>query len=207
MSDARHESKTRLLDAAMQVIRSRGYTATRLEDVCEVAGLTKGSFFHHFKGKEDLALATIAYWNEVTEGAFAAAPHRGLADPVDRLLGYVNLRKAMLRGELPDFTCLIGTMVQEVYDTHPAIRDAGERSLAAHAAVLEADIAEALAARGVETGGSAGGLARHMIAVIQGSFILAKARREPGVVGESLDHLDRYLRLVFHRPEAPGAVQ
>ncbi len=58
-----HESKRKLLDAAMHVIRSKGYTATRVEDVCEEAGLTKGSFFHHFKSKEELAVAAAEYWS------------------------------------------------------------------------------------------------------------------------------------------------
>ena len=62
MVEARHESKTKLLDAALGVIRAKGYSATRIEDICEAAGLTKGSFFHHFKGKEELALAAAEHW-------------------------------------------------------------------------------------------------------------------------------------------------
>src|ERR1700677_702632 len=117
-AEARHESKTRLLQAALHVIRAKGYSATRVEDICEAAGLTKGSFFHHFDSKEALALAAADYWNEITGGTFASAPYRDHADPLDRLLAYVDFRKYLLHGDLPDFTCLVGTMVQEVYDTH-----------------------------------------------------------------------------------------
>jgi len=52
-----HESKTKLLEATIKVVRSKGYAATRIEDVCAEAALTKGSFFHHFKSKEELAVA------------------------------------------------------------------------------------------------------------------------------------------------------
>src|SRR5262245_16381612 len=45
------DSRTRLLDAAMQVIRARGYSGTTVDDICAAAGLTKGAFFHHFKSK------------------------------------------------------------------------------------------------------------------------------------------------------------
>src|SRR5260221_9454931 len=38
----RHDSKTRILDAAMHVIRSKGYSAATIDDVCAAAGLTKG---------------------------------------------------------------------------------------------------------------------------------------------------------------------
>ena len=118
-AEPRHASKTRLLDAALNVIRAKGYGATRVEDVCEAAGLTKGSFFHHFKSKDELAIASAEHWSEVTDVLFAQAPYQRHADPLDRLLGYVDFRRSILTGDLAGFTCLLGTMVQEVYDTHP----------------------------------------------------------------------------------------
>jgi len=63
-----HESKTKLLAAALNVIRAKGYAATTVDDICHAAGLTKGSFFHHFKSKDDLALSAAAYWGVMTEG-------------------------------------------------------------------------------------------------------------------------------------------
>jgi AcrR family transcriptional regulator len=43
-----------LLDAAFRVFATRGYRATRLEQVAEAAGVTKGAIYHYFQGKEDL---------------------------------------------------------------------------------------------------------------------------------------------------------
>jgi TetR/AcrR family transcriptional repressor of nem operon len=63
-----HESKTKLLNAALNVIRGKGYAATTVDDICHSAGVTKGSFFHHFKSKDELALAAVAHWGEMTEG-------------------------------------------------------------------------------------------------------------------------------------------
>ena len=57
MTEAEHESRAKLLDAAVSVIRAKGYSAARVDDICAAAGLTKGSFFHHFASKEELALA------------------------------------------------------------------------------------------------------------------------------------------------------
>jgi TetR/AcrR family transcriptional repressor of nem operon len=193
-----HESKTKILNAALHVIRAKGYTATRIEDLCEAAGLTKGSFFHHFSSKEELALAAAEHWNTVTGGLFASAPYRRLVDPLDRLLAYVDFRKAILQGELPDFTCFVGTMVQEVYGTHPPIRQACEQSIGGHAATLEPDIAEAIRQRGIAADWSPRSLALYIQAVIQGAFILAKAQDGPEVAAACLDHLRRYLELLFN---------
>ena len=202
-TETRHESKTRLLNAAVDVIRAKGYSATRIEDVCEAADLTKGSFFHHFDSKEALALAAADYWIEDTGALFASAPYHAPADPLDRLLAYVDFRKALLKGELAEFTCLIGTMVQEVYDTHPAICDACNRSISEHAATLVPDIEEAIRRRDMHPDWTAESLALYTQATIQGAFILAKAKHNREVAAASIDHLRRYLELLFN--QRPGA--
>jgi TetR/AcrR family transcriptional repressor of nem operon len=200
--ETRHESKTRLLQAALAVIRAKGYSATRIEDVCEAAGLTKGSFFHHFDTKEELAIAAADYWSEITSALFAAAPYHTPVDPLQRVLAYVDFRKALLQGELPEFTCLVGTMTQEVYDTHPAIRKACEQSISGHAATLVPDIEEAMQRHGVHGAWTAESLALYTQATIQGAFILAKAKHNSTIAADCIDHLHRYIELLFAQPKA-----
>ncbi|MDE2450059.1 MAG: TetR/AcrR family transcriptional regulator [Gammaproteobacteria bacterium] len=192
-----HESKTKLLDAALKVVRTKGYNATRIEDICAEAGLTKGSFFHHFKSKDELALAAMAHYDSLSDALFASAPYHDAADPLSRLISYVEFRKAILRGDLPDFTCFAGTIVQEAYRTHPDLAAAGERSIVGHAKVLEADVRAAMREHGIRRTWTAKSLTLYMQAVIQGSLILAKATGSAKVAAESLDHLRRYLELLF----------
>jgi TetR/AcrR family transcriptional repressor of nem operon len=199
MVDKGHESKIKFLDAAMHIIRVKGYAATRIEDICDEAGLTKGSFFHHFSSKEELAIATAGHWGEVTGGLFITAPFKKLADPLDRLLAYVDFRKAILQGEVADFTCLAGTMVQEVYETNPAIRDACDKSISDHAATVEVDIAAAMQKYGIVAEWTAESLALYTQAVLQGAFVLAKAKGGSKVAAASIDHLRLYLEMLFPR--------
>jgi TetR/AcrR family transcriptional regulator, transcriptional repressor for nem operon len=196
-TEQQHDSKTKFLNAALDVIRAKGYNASRVEDVCEAAGLTKGSFFHHFSSKEDLVLEAAEHWNAMTGGFFANAPYHSAGGALERLLAYVDFRKSLLRGELPDYTCFVGTMVQEVYGTHPSIREACEQSISGHAATLEGDIAEAVEQHGVHGEWTARSLALYTQAVIQGAFILAKAKGGPEVAVDCLDHLRRYIEMLF----------
>jgi TetR/AcrR family transcriptional repressor of nem operon len=195
--DMQPDSKSRLLDAALKVVRTKGYTATRIEDLCAEAGVTKGSFFHHFKSKDDLMLAAVAHWDAVTGGLFARAPYHDLADPLDRLLAYLEFRKELLAGDLPDFTCFAGMITQEAYETRPEIVAACARNIAGHARTLETDIREAMRKYGVNADWSAESLALHTQAVLQGAFVLAKAKGGASIAADSIDHLHRYLTLLF----------
>jgi TetR/AcrR family transcriptional regulator, transcriptional repressor for nem operon len=198
-AEIKSDSKTRILDASLHVIRAKGYSATRVEDICEAAGLTKGGFFHHFKSKEELAIAAAEHFAAMAESIFSEAPYRRVTDPLDRLLGYVDFRKAILQGELPDYTCLLGTMVQETYETHPLIRKVCDRCISAHAATLAGDIEAAVRKYGLTPEWTVESLAYYMQSVIQGAFILAKAQHSPEVAADCLDHLRRYLERLFHR--------
>ncbi|QMW23228.1 TetR/AcrR family transcriptional regulator [Sandaracinobacteroides saxicola] len=196
----RRDGRTALLDAALKVIRRQGYAGTTVDDLCREAGVTKGAFFHHFASKEALAVAAAGHWSETTGGFFTAAPYHDHPDPLDRVLGYIDFRRAILQGEVPDFTCLVGTMVQETYSTAPAIRDASAASITGHAATLVPDITAAMAERGLRGGWTAESLALHMQAVLQGAFILAKATGDAAIAAASVDHLRRYVELLFKTP-------
>jgi TetR/AcrR family transcriptional regulator, transcriptional repressor for nem operon len=190
-------SRIKLLNAALGVIRAKGYTATSVDELCAAAGVSKGAFFHNFASKEVLAVEAANHWSEVTGGLFAEASYHGRADPLDRVMGYLDLRAEMLDGPVEEFTCLVGTMVQEAFGSSDAIRAACEDSITGHAQKLESDISEALAARAI-TGVSARGLALHSQAVLQGAFILAKATGGPDVARESVAHLKRYFEMLFN---------
>jgi TetR/AcrR family transcriptional regulator, transcriptional repressor for nem operon len=189
--------RQKLLDAALSLIREKGYSSTSVDELCTQAGVTKGAFFHHFKSKDALAVAAANHWSEITGVIFETAPYHHHSDPLDRVLGYLDFRKAILKGEIAEFTCLVGTMVQEIYGTNPDIRAACEASISGHAAKVEADIAEAMKRYRIRASWTAESLALHTQAVLQGAFIMAKAKGGATIAAASIDHLHRYIELLF----------
>jgi TetR/AcrR family transcriptional repressor of nem operon len=146
-------------------------------------------------------VAAANRWSELSSAFFRTAPYQKHRDPLDRLLSYLDFRKSLLKGEAAEFSCLAGTMVQEVYGTHAEIREACDASINGHVATLELDIAEAMKLYGVRAKWSAQSLALYTQTVLQGAFILAKAKGGPDVAVASIDHLRRYIELLFKTGE------
>ncbi len=197
----RRTARDKLLDAALGLVREKGYAAMTVDELCGRAEVTKGGFFHHFASKEALGVAVAEHWSALTAGLFEQAPYHAPADPVDRVLAYVDFRRDLLQGELPEFTCVVGTMVQEVFETNPPIREACAASIFDHARTLEPDIQAAMDAHGICGPWTAASLARHTQAVLQGAFVLAKAHGDASVAVESAKHLRHYIELLFRPSE------
>ena len=200
MAPRSHKSsaKTKILDAALMVIRAKGYAATTVDDLCAASNVTKGAFFHHFESKDDMAVAAAEHWSKVTGELFEAATYHGHADPLERVLGYLDFRKQLITGDVAEFTCLVGTMVQETFESSPAIRAACEASISGHAAKIETDIAKAMRQRGLRANWTAKSLALYTQAVLQGAFILAKSKDDAKIAAASIDHLRRYIEYLFN---------
>lgn len=194
---ARGDARVALLDAAIMLVRRQGWAATSIDQLCRAAGVTKGAFFHHFQSKEALGVAAAQRWTEVTTPLFANAAYNQQADPLDRILGYLDFRSAIVQGPPEAFTCFAGTTVQEAFALSEAIRSACGECITEHAARLAADFEAALRKYRPREPVSAQSLALYTQAVLQGGFVLAKAKGDAGPLLDAITHLKRYLQLLF----------
>ena len=191
-------ARDKLIAAAISTVRYRGFSATSVDEICQAAGVTKGAFFHHFASKEALAVAAAGAWTDMAEQRIFTLPDwTRLADPLERLLGHIDFRLSMLDGPAEDYTCFVGTMVQESYNSSDPIRAACDASIRAYAVRLSEDIQQAIDTHGIAEGVTAFSLSYHIQAVLQGAFILAKANGHPVIARDSVMHLKRYVAMLF----------
>jgi TetR/AcrR family transcriptional regulator, transcriptional repressor for nem operon len=194
----RGDARPRLLEAARDMIRERGYAATTIDELCRTAGVTKGAFFHHFSSKDALGVAVAEHWLEIIDQWFSNAPYHSEEDPAERLLSYVRFRIAILDRSVEAFSCLVGAMASEVYRSHPAIREACARTIEAHALGFEPVIAAAMEARRMkDVAFTPKSLAMFIHGTLQGAFVLAKATDGAEVARRNIEHLERYLTMLF----------
>src|SRR5262249_12169344 len=189
-------TKQKLLAAATELMLTKGYTDTSVDEICAAAELTKGSFFHYFDGKEELGRVLAERFTTMMREKFETAPFRSKKDPLERVFGYIDFlieksRSPMTKG------CLLGTFVQELSQTHPKIRSVCAAGFEGQADRLKQDLEEAKAKYVPRARWRSQSLAEHVLAVAQGAIILAKAKQDRKVIEESLEHVREYLKNIF----------
>ena len=184
-------AREKLIKAGIERIRTHGYAATTVDHICEDAGVTKGAFFHHFDSKEALAEACIRFWDERSVVFDAAAPYRAISDAGERLAAGLAFYGRMFSNPKVVTSCLVGTTVQEVADSHPRLREAARTCFGTVEVMFSGLISEAAVANGRTV--DAGGLARLWLAGIQGSLILFKASQDATTTSQNLEHLREYI--------------
>ena len=186
-----------LLDATLALVRRQGWAATSIDQLCRAAGVTKGAFFHHFVSKEALGVAAARHWGAVTAPLFAQADYHQHEDPLARVLGYLDFRAALAQGPLEQITCFAGTTVQESFASSDPIRIACGEAIFEHAQRLEEDIRAAIDRHPTTAHVTAQSLALHTQVVLQGGFVVAKARGNNQPLLDAIEHLKRYFMLLF----------
>lgn len=124
------ETRQRLVDATVQLMLRQGFAATTVDQICADAGLTKGSFFHHFESKEAIGRTAVEWWGHFGTSLYAPAWQNPEDDPRDQLHRLLEIMSGFTeRAEAGPCTCMVGMMSQELAQTHPAMRDECARQL------------------------------------------------------------------------------
>ena len=189
-------AREKLLETAQHLMLAKGYTATSVEEICEAANLTKGSFFHYFASKDDLGKAVLDRYVNTVFQAVQNAPFMKKSDPLQRLYGYIDFMIAVSKDPARRTSCLLGNFAQVLSDTHPEIRTQCAAHFNFWADMLKQELDAAKAAYKVK-GLDTGTLADHFIALFEGSLMLAKTRQDIEVIAKNLEHFKRYIKSIF----------
>jgi TetR/AcrR family transcriptional repressor of nem operon len=83
------DNRNKLMDAVLELIWTGSYGSTTIDDICDKAGVRKGSFYYYFDSKSDLALSAIEeQWKKVR--AECDSIFSPTVEPLDRLRGYFD---------------------------------------------------------------------------------------------------------------------
>jgi TetR/AcrR family transcriptional repressor of nem operon len=190
-------TKQRLIDAGVGLMRSRGFNATSLDDICAAAGVTKGGFFHYFKSKDEIARAAVIEFAEAKARHFQNAPFRKLADPLDRVFGRLDFAIESATATRMTKGCLIGMLAQEMSFTNPKLRRICRELFLRIGQDFEKDLAEAKAIHAPKAAFDPRNLAALYVTLVQGSIIMAKTADSNAVLVENLKQFRHYVQVLF----------
>ncbi len=194
-------TKNKILDSAQDLMLSKGFEATSLEAICKKAGVTKGGFFHYFKSKEDLGKVLLERFCCSSRSAMQeCCCHKSAdQDPLKKIYSYIDFAKGMAKEAVNGKGCLIGTFAQELSESHPGIRSLCAQGFEEWAKVLKKDMKDAKAKYAPKASFDTDSLANHFIAVVEGSQILAKAKKDSKIMEKNLEHFENYVKTLFKK--------
>lgn len=174
---------------------SGGYSATTVDEIIIKAGVSKGSVYHAFKSKEELAITALEDYEAKGWEIVANGPYVNEADPIKRAIAFISFIEDKA-AELWSHGCLLGSISLEVANRHPALHQRIDELFDEFENGIARVFAPALKAADVKNI-SAKDLARHMLAVIEGSIITAKSHRQEALLTDGLKHFRRYLEMLL----------
>jgi TetR/AcrR family transcriptional repressor of nem operon len=192
-------AKEKLLDAAEALMLSEGYSQTSVDSVCDDAGVTKGSLYHHFKTKEDLGVAVLERWISRNAEILQNGPHLEVEDPTQAALVYVQ----HVVDSAPDLWrsgCFVGSLSMDMAGSSDRMQKSVEAIfrgfVEGHADLFQPVVEKSK----LENVPSAEELAEWFLATIEGSIVLAKAYRQMTPITRSVKSFRRYLETLIGEP-------
>ena len=203
------QTRERILAAAEPLVLTKGFAGTSLGDILAAAGLAKGAFFHHFKGKNDLARALVERYArndyELFE-RFARQAETLSDDPLERTFIFLRLFEDYIR-ELPapPTGCVFAAYTYESLQFDPSITAFIADSFRRWSGLFEAQFEAVLARHRPRRAITAGELAEMIMAIIEGGFILSRSYQDALLVARQSKQFRLFLELLFEPPAARAA--
>jgi len=194
-------TKQNILDTAESLVLSRGFAGASIDKVIEGAGITKGTFFYHFKSKQELAKILIERFHKKDMdlfGEFMTKAEKVSSDPLQQLLLLVGFLEEMFDALPEPYPgCLFASYVyqSQQFDEGTlavctlAMRDFrqmyGEKLhliLKKHQPKIPVEVDE---------------LADLLTCILEGAVILSRTLQDPKLVAPQLAQYRNYLQLLF----------
>ena len=199
--------RNRILETAERMVLHRGFSGTSIELLLEELGVTKGTFFYHFKSKRELALALIERHAEQDAAeleTFMARAENLATDPLQQLLVFVGLYEEMgATLEKPPDGCLFGAYSYEQALFDEEIREVSVRSLQAWRVRVGDKIKEVMTLYPPRLPVAAEDVADALVSALEGAFVLGKVFEDPKVFARQLRQYRNYVELLFGREGPP----
>jgi TetR/AcrR family transcriptional repressor of nem operon len=188
------DARERLVDEAARLFHERSYESVGVQELCEAAEINKGSFYHFFPSKMDLAAAVIDEQHATVQREVmdpALAPDLPPLARLERMFALMAKLQRSSKREM-GFTpgCPIVNLSGELCTHEPKLRRKLARVYTAMREGIEATLRDAVAEGELPRGADVARLAEAVQAMAEGSMLLSAVHDDPATAGR----LGRWVR-------------
>jgi len=197
------DTRQRLIEAAAQLVHSRGYNAVGVKEVCEAADANKGSFYHFFDSKEALMGVVLSQHRDRLRAVRKALPRN--ARGIEQLPMMYDAAASQIVAQYEESGhvqgCPIGSVGAEIATQSETIRQAVAEALDEMTSAVEELVERAVHEGDLDRATDAKALAQRLLAYVQGAILLAKSKNDPGMMQELRNGYLQLLGLDANNPK------
>lgn len=183
------DTRERLIESAIDLVLTSGYNAIGVKEICQHAGVQKGSFYHFFPSKRDLVMEALnRQWARQTQLLLDPVYNEPIP-PLDRIVkmfDVISMHQAHLQktyGRV--FGCPFGTLAQELSTHDEALREKLTFIFHSWVGYIEGALAEAIAIGDLPDTIAISQTAQAILSYLQGLMLMAKTYNDPVIIRRS----------------------
>jgi TetR/AcrR family transcriptional regulator, transcriptional repressor for nem operon len=193
------ETRRKLVEAAIRLVLCQGYAATTVDEICDEAGVTKGSFFHHFDSKEAIGQAALDAWGDIGTAIYSPSWSDSSLDPLEQLYKHLDIMSEIAVRPGDSTSCVVGMMSQEMSAMHPGFREVCRGHLNTWNERVTKMLADAKKIHPPKVDFDPESVAWMLNSLWQGSMLVAKTRKSPEMIVSNIEQGRAYIDHLFGR--------
>ena len=187
-----------IIDAAFELMLSKGYEGTSIQDITDRINATKGLIYHYFGSKKDVAAAVIeeaikpAYnefwshtWNELYGGG---------GNPLENIIAVIDKLYEKKGGEFSKTGCPLGNLILELSTKDIYLSRLTDEILLLWHVHIEKALLKAKEKRIIAKDADLINIGNFIIAGVEGCVMLSKSKHNKEVLKGCFDILKNYIR-------------
>lgn len=194
-------TRTKIMDSAQSLILDHGFGGTTVDSVINMAGVSKGAFFHHFSSKAELGQELVQRYADKDADHLeqTLVKAEGLSDdPLQQMLIFVKLFEQEIRSlEEPFPGCLFASYLQQSGLFEHNILDVIRKSLLLWRIRVLDKLEKIEQKYSPRIDIDFESLADMLMVIFEGSFVLSQSLNDNEVIAQQLSHYHNYLQLLF----------
>jgi AcrR family transcriptional regulator len=196
-----HETRDRIVFAAMRLFAEKGYGSTSVADILQAAKVNSGSLYHFFPGKQDVLLGVLQAYRDGIKPMLLDPEWRFVEDPIERVFALLQSYRRRLETTECLYGCPIGSLALELHEPDPPVRELLQANFDAWIAAIE----ECYVAAGERLPAD---LDRHALAIftlttMEGGVMLSRTARDLAPFDAAVATLRLHLRTIERQASRP----